>query len=184
MKRCVRRAISIDLMLNVKDRCRGCGAEITCQPLEVNHPHFPKEFQKTIVTSISETIWTRILLNHLRNKFCVDCNEGEFLRIQQQLENEKFPPFAPGLPNRAFHQLSREDQAMKEKQRLSDYCRKAYKKAHVTKTEERKQTVCQKVSSTHLASLHDPFPSLNVQILLKVDFRTDIPNQSIIFNKI
>lgn len=70
---------------------------------------------------------------------------GEFQRIQQQLENEKFPPLAPGLPNRAFHQLSREDQAAKEKQRLSDYCRKAYKKVHVTRMEERHQTVCQKV---------------------------------------
>ena len=43
---------------------------------------------------------------------------GEFQRIQQQLENEKFPPLFPGQPYRAFHQLSREDQAAKEKQRL------------------------------------------------------------------
>ena len=70
---------------------------------------------------------------------------GEFQRIQQQLENEKFPPLFPGQPYRAFHQLSREDQAAKEKQRLSDYCRKAYKKAHVTRMEEREQTICQKV---------------------------------------
>lgn len=71
---------------------------------------------------------------------------GEFQRIQQQLENEKFPPILPGMPNRAFHQLSREDQAAKEKQRLSEYCRKAYKKVHVTRLEERQQTVCQKVN--------------------------------------
>ena len=71
---------------------------------------------------------------------------GEFQRIQQQLENEKFPPLFPGQPYRAFHQLSREDQAAKEKQRLSDYCRKAYKKAHVTRMEEREQTICQKVN--------------------------------------
>lgn len=70
---------------------------------------------------------------------------GEFQRIQQQLENEKFPPLVPGLPHRAFHQLHREEQALKEKQRLSEYCRKAYKKIHVTRTEERRQTVCQKV---------------------------------------
>ncbi len=70
---------------------------------------------------------------------------GEFQRIQQQLENEKFPPFMPGLPTRAFHQLNREEQAAKEKQRLSEYCRKAYKKVHVTRLEERQQTVCQKV---------------------------------------
>ena len=73
---------------------------------------------------------------------------GEFQRIQQQLENEKFPPLIPGMPNRAFHQLNREDQSAKEKQRLSEYCRKAYKKVHVTRTEERQQTVCQKVHKT------------------------------------
>ena len=71
---------------------------------------------------------------------------GEFQRIQQQLENEKFPPVVPGMPNRAFHQLNREEQSTKEKQRLSEYCRKAFKKVHVTRTEERQQTVCQKVS--------------------------------------
>ena len=77
---------------------------------------------------------------------------GEFQRIQQQLENEKFPPITPGLPPRAFHQLSRDDQSAKEKQRLSEYCRKAYKKVHVTRTEERTQTVCQKVSNTNSIS--------------------------------
>lgn len=70
---------------------------------------------------------------------------GEFQRIQQQLENEKFPPIIPGMPTRAFHQLTREEQSTKEKQRLSEYCRKAYKKVRVTRTEERQQTVCQKV---------------------------------------
>jgi len=72
---------------------------------------------------------------------------GEFQRIQQQLENEKFPPVVPGMPTRAFHQLPREEQSAKEKQRLSEYCRKAYKKVRVTRTEERQQTVCQKVEN-------------------------------------
>ncbi|KAI9558619.1 hypothetical protein GHT06_015407 [Daphnia sinensis] len=75
---------------------------------------------------------------------------GEFQRIQQQLENEKFPPVVPGMPTRAFHQLSREEQSAKEKQRLSEYCRKAYKKVHVTRTEERQQTVCQKENSFYV----------------------------------
>lgn len=35
---------------------------------------------------------------------------GEFQRIQQQLENEKFPPVIPGMPTQAFYQLYREDQ--------------------------------------------------------------------------
>ena len=44
-------------------------------------------------------------------------------RIQQQLETEKFPPKFPGEPNRAFHQLNKEEQATFEKKRLAEYCR-------------------------------------------------------------
>lgn len=50
-------------------------------------------------------------------------SKNEFQRIQQQLETEKFPPLFPNGPNRAFHELSKEDQAAYEKKRLSDYCR-------------------------------------------------------------
>jgi len=49
----------------------------------------------------------------------VPASKSEFHRIQQQLENEKFPPFAPGGPARAFHQLGREEQATIEKKRLA-----------------------------------------------------------------
>lgn len=75
---------------------------------------------------------------------------NEFQRIQQQLETEKFPPLFPGGPNRAFHEMSREDQATYEKKRLSEYCRKAYKKVHVTRTEERYTTICQKENSFYV----------------------------------
>ena len=49
---------------------------------------------------------------------------AEFQRITQQLETEKFPPQFPGNPQRAFHQLSKEERATYEKKRLSEYCRK------------------------------------------------------------
>lgn len=49
--------------------------------------------------------------------------KSEFQRIQQQLETEKFPPLFPNGPTRAFHELSKEDQAAYEKKRLTDYCR-------------------------------------------------------------
>lgn len=39
------------------------------------------------------------------------------------LETERFPPLFPNGPTRAFHELSKEDQAAYEKKRLSDYCR-------------------------------------------------------------
>ncbi|KAK0098900.1 hypothetical protein PV326_000061 [Microctonus aethiopoides] len=75
---------------------------------------------------------------------------GEYQRIQQQLETEKFPPFYPGGPKRAFHQLSQQDKAAFEKKRLQEYCKKAYKKVKITRMEERTQTVCQKENSFYV----------------------------------
>lgn len=75
---------------------------------------------------------------------------SEFQRIQQQLETEKFPPLFPNGPHRAFHELSREDRAAIEKKRLSDYCRKAYKKTKVTKLETRTATICQMENSFYV----------------------------------
>jgi DNA polymerase epsilon subunit 1 len=75
---------------------------------------------------------------------------SEFQRIQQQLETEKFPSIIPGGPSRAFHELSKEDQAAYEKKRLADYCRKAYKKTKVTKLETRTATICQMENSFYV----------------------------------
>lgn len=111
----------------------------------------------------------------------VPASRSEFHRIQQQLESEKFPPFFPNGPPRAFHSLNREEQAKHEKKRLagafsfffwllrfsflndwlskrsftclvflSDYCKKAYKKTHVTKLEERVTTICQRENSFYV----------------------------------
>lgn len=77
-------------------------------------------------------------------------NKSEIQRIQQQLETEKFPPVAPGMPFRAFYELTKEDQAAYEKKRLQDYCRKVYKKAKVTKMETKTTTVCQKENSFYV----------------------------------
>ncbi|XP_076438241.1 DNA polymerase epsilon catalytic subunit A-like [Babylonia areolata] len=75
---------------------------------------------------------------------------NEFQRIQQQLENEKFPSEYPGGNPRAFHQLPREEQAAIEKKRLAEYCRKAYKKVHSTRMEERTATICQRENSFYV----------------------------------
>ncbi|XP_053980973.1 DNA polymerase epsilon catalytic subunit 1 [Hylaeus volcanicus] len=75
---------------------------------------------------------------------------SEYQRIQQQLETEKFPPKFPGGPRRAYHELSHEEQAAYEKKRLTEYCKKAYKKVKVTRTEERTQTICQKENSFYV----------------------------------
>ncbi|XP_036454918.1 DNA polymerase epsilon catalytic subunit A [Colossoma macropomum] len=77
-------------------------------------------------------------------------SRSEFHRIQQQLESEKFPPLFPNGNPRAFHELNREEQARHEKKRLGDYCRKAYKKVHLTRLEERVTTICQRENSFYV----------------------------------
>lgn len=59
------------------------------------------------------------LLLILSGNIAVPASKNEFHRIQQQLENEKFPPAFPGGPPRAYHQLTKEEQATAEKKRLS-----------------------------------------------------------------
>lgn len=49
----------------------------------------------------------------------VPASRSEYHRIQHQLESEKFPPLTAEGPARAFHELSREEQAKYEKRRLS-----------------------------------------------------------------
>lgn len=49
----------------------------------------------------------------------VPASRSEYHRIQQQLESEKFPALAPDATPRAFHELSREEQAKYEKKRLA-----------------------------------------------------------------
>ena len=75
--------------------------------------------------------------------------KSEFQRIQQQLENERFPG-GEGKKFRAFHELTKEEQAEIEKKRLQEYCRKAYKKIHVTKEEVQETTVCQRENSFYV----------------------------------
>ncbi|XP_031784892.1 DNA polymerase epsilon catalytic subunit A [Nasonia vitripennis] len=75
---------------------------------------------------------------------------GEYQRTQQQLEMEKFPPLIPGGKHRAFHELSKQEQAAIEKKRLSEYCRRTYKKVKETRTEVRTQTICQRENSFYV----------------------------------
>jgi len=75
---------------------------------------------------------------------------GEYQRIKQQLETEKFPPQFPGGAKRAFHKLTAKEQATFQKNRLTEYCKKAYKKVKITRMEERMQTICQKENSFYV----------------------------------
>ncbi|GBP24391.1 DNA polymerase epsilon catalytic subunit A [Eumeta japonica] len=99
---------------------------------------------------------------------------SEYQRIQQQLETEKFPPLHPGGPSRAFHNLPKEEQAAYEKKRLADYCKVAYKKTKVTRTEIRTTTVCQKENSFYVDTVRAfrdrryEYKALNKQAKAKV----------------
>ncbi|XP_026760531.2 DNA polymerase epsilon catalytic subunit 1 [Galleria mellonella] len=99
---------------------------------------------------------------------------SEYQRIQQQLETEKFPPLHPGGPPRAFHALPKEDQAAYEKKRLADYCKVAYKKTKVTRTEVRTTTICQKENSFYVDTVRAfrdrryEYKALNKQAKAKV----------------
>ncbi|KAL4229089.1 hypothetical protein ACF0H5_012128 [Mactra antiquata] len=77
-------------------------------------------------------------------------SRNEYHRIQQQLENEKFPGAEPGKEPRAFHELNKQEQAEIEKKRLAEYCRKAYKKTKVTKMEQRTAMICQRENSFYV----------------------------------
>ena len=46
--------------------------------------------------------------------------------------------------------MNREERAQVEKKRLQEYCRKAYKKLHVTRVEERYQTICQRENNFYV----------------------------------
>uniref|UniRef100_A0A915L7P5 DNA polymerase epsilon catalytic subunit n=1 Tax=Romanomermis culicivorax TaxID=13658 RepID=A0A915L7P5_ROMCU len=77
----------------------------------------------------------------------VPANRSEYQRILQQLENETFVFNNFSKP---FHQLPKDEQVKIEKKRLQDYCRKAYRRLHETRSELRTVTVCQRENSFYV----------------------------------
>ncbi|KAF8566604.1 hypothetical protein P879_05659 [Paragonimus westermani] len=80
----------------------------------------------------------------------------EVYRVQAQLAQERFPVKTTDAHDqsktvlKAFHELPKEEQAIVEKKRLSDFCRRAYKRIHTTRTEERVAMVCQRENSFYV----------------------------------
>ncbi|KHN70755.1 DNA polymerase epsilon catalytic subunit A [Toxocara canis] len=72
-------------------------------------------------------------------------SKGEYERILQQLENEKF-----GKPPKPFHALDREQRALIEKKRVQDFCKRAYGRTHVTRNEYRYTTICQRENGFYI----------------------------------
>lgn len=77
-------------------------------------------------------------------------NLGEYQRVQQQLQQEQFKPAFPNGPKRQFHELPPQERAAVEKTRLTDFCKKTYKKYKITRNEKRIQTVCQMENSFYV----------------------------------
>ncbi|VDL61470.1 unnamed protein product [Hymenolepis diminuta] len=76
-------------------------------------------------------------------------SRAEVYRVQAQLQQEKFPLRGQPFPV-PFHKLPKEEQVAVEKKRLSDFCRRAYKRIHITRTEERTAMVCQRENSFYV----------------------------------
>ena len=61
-------------------------------------------------------------------------NKNETSRVRQQLETEKFQDKGQMVP---YHKLNENVRAEKLKSRVTEYCRRAYKKIKITKEEKR-----------------------------------------------
>ena len=80
-------------------------------------------------------------------------SRNEYQTIRLQLESEKVQGPKPGDPQTNFHSLPPHEQALREKKRLADYCRKAYKRTKVTREETKSTTICQRENSFYVDTL-------------------------------
>lgn len=69
---------------------------------------------------------------------------NEYSMIKRSLQNDKFPPSRPWLPQRTFDELSYTEQASHIKKRLGDYSRKVYHRIKQTTTIKREAIICQR----------------------------------------
>uniref|UniRef100_A0A0N5A8U1 DNA polymerase epsilon catalytic subunit n=1 Tax=Syphacia muris TaxID=451379 RepID=A0A0N5A8U1_9BILA len=68
----------------------------------------------------------------------IPATKGEYDRILQQLETEKF-----GKPPKPYHALSNELRKQIEKKRIQDFCKRAYGKFHISRSEFRHTAICE-----------------------------------------
>ncbi|KAJ1982312.1 DNA polymerase epsilon catalytic subunit [Dimargaris xerosporica] len=69
---------------------------------------------------------------------------NELNMIKAQLESEKFPGRNPHDGPRAYHDLPAAEQAQLLQKRLTDYCRKVYKRIRENKVVPRESIICQR----------------------------------------
>ncbi|KAI9311051.1 hypothetical protein BX666DRAFT_2032324 [Dichotomocladium elegans] len=78
---------------------------------------------------------------------------NEYNMIRNQLSTESFPPKNPKGPQRSWHSLSEAEQTTLLHKRLTDYCKKVYKKVRETKTIERESIVCQRENPFYIETV-------------------------------
>ncbi|KAI0982861.1 hypothetical protein GJ496_006059 [Pomphorhynchus laevis] len=79
-------------------------------------------------------------------------SRADLQRVRSQLEKEKFDTVdkTGNTIQVAFHDLTVKEQRIIERKRYSNFCRKTYKRIHVTREEKREGTVCQRENSFYV----------------------------------
>ncbi|CAO3684825.1 unnamed protein product [Umbelopsis vinacea] len=78
---------------------------------------------------------------------------NEYNMIKNQLSIETFPARRQGDPARPWHQLSETEQSTLLQKRLSEYCRKVYRKVHETRIVERESIICQRENPFYIETV-------------------------------
>ncbi|KAH8548277.1 hypothetical protein BGW37DRAFT_507320 [Umbelopsis sp. PMI_123] len=78
---------------------------------------------------------------------------NEYNMIKNQLSIETFPAKRPGDPARPWHQLSETEQSSLLQKRLTEYCRKVYRKIKETRTVQRESIICQRENPFYIETV-------------------------------
>ncbi|KAL7311155.1 DNA polymerase epsilon catalytic subunit [Mucor circinelloides] len=78
---------------------------------------------------------------------------NEYRMIENQLMIETFPPKYPNGPSRNWNALTESEKSTLMRSRLTDYCRRVYKKVKETKEVERESIICQRENPFYIETV-------------------------------
>ncbi|KAI8635918.1 hypothetical protein BD408DRAFT_448821 [Parasitella parasitica] len=78
---------------------------------------------------------------------------NEYRMIENQLTIETFPPKYPNGPSRNWNALTETEKSTLMRSRLTDYCRRVYKKVKETKQVERESIICQRENPFYIETV-------------------------------
>lgn len=156
---------STSLEPHASGRCPGSGVVMSCRPHVMNSNNSGSSWRLNASLQLSQagsaelsTSWqSMVFFDHL----CIMLSKWRAMRYHCWLLFFQTFPLLCGVTviicscihntcSYIVHDILREEQATEEKKRLQDYCRKAYKKTKITRTEERWQIVCQRENSFYV----------------------------------